>query len=137
MNAGDPHELVPVTQSAEPDALVTSDVSEATLEALRSARAAATRRVYAMHVRAFGAWLEDDVFRATLIDAANYFAGPGAEKSHSWRAQAAAAIKSAFDEAGLALPTIARRRTLQGVRRQRLPGPEPGCAANGSGNRSH
>ena len=113
-----PLALEPVPPSRHP--VSTAEVSEATCEALRSARAPATQRVYALHVRAFGQWLEEDVLDATPVDVANYLAGPGAEKSHSWRAQAAAAIKSAFDEVGLPSPTThaSVRRTIRGLHRQ-------------------
>ena len=62
-----------------------------------------------------------DVLLATPIDVANYMAGPGAERSHGWRLQAAAAITGAFEEAGLASPAAHAgvRRTLKGLRRQK------------------
>ena len=105
----------------KPQSLAPQDVSEATREALLSARAAETRRIYALHVRAFRAWLQDEVLQATPIDVANYLAGPGSERSHSWRLQAAAAITGVFEEAGLDSPAAHAgvRRTLKGLRRQK------------------
>lgn len=111
--------LAPAPDKAE--ALAQQDVSEATRAALRSARTAETRRIYAMHIRAFGAWLGEDVLGATPVDVANYLSGSGAEKSHSWRRQAAAAITGAFEEAGLDSPAAHAgvRRALKGLRRQK------------------
>ncbi len=112
--------LAPASPPEKGRSPVQEDVSEATREALLSARAAETRRIYAMHVRAFGAWLGEDVLGATPIDVANYLAAPGATKSHSWRLQAAAAKTGAFKEAGLASPAAHAgvRRTLTGLQRQ-------------------
>ena len=111
-------EIIPVR--ATPGSLAPRDISEATREALLASRAAETRRVYKMHVEAFADWLERDLLEATPIHVANYLAGPGAGRSHSWRRQAAAAIQSAFDEAGLPSPAMHAgvRRALRGLRRQ-------------------
>ena len=121
MNTDAESALTPASSPEEAQALAKQDVSEATREALLSARAAETRRIYAMHIRAFGAWLGEDVLLATPIDVANYMAGPGAERSHSWRLQALAAITGAFEEAGLPSPAAHAgvRRTLKGLRRQK------------------
>ena len=93
--------LVPAPERA----LAAPEVSEAVTDALRDARSRSTQRIYASHVRAFGAWLDAEVLDATPVDVANYLAGPGTARSHSWRSQAAAAIKSAFEEAGQQAPT--------------------------------
>lgn len=85
MNTDADTALAPASSPEENRSLVQQDVSEATREALLSALAPETRRIYAMHVRAFGAWMGEDVLGATPIDVANYLAGPGADKSHSWR----------------------------------------------------
>ncbi len=121
MNPDPESALSPAYYAEEAHTLAEQDVSEATREALLSARAAETRRIYAMHVRVFGAWLEEDVLLATPIDVANYMAGPGAERSHSWRLQALASITGAFEEAGLPSPAAHAgvRRTLKGLRRQK------------------
>ena len=121
MNTDADTALVPASSPGENPTLVKQDVSEATREALLSARAPETRRIYAMHVGAFEAWTGQEVLRATPVDIANYMAGPGAERSHSWRLQASAAITGAFEEAGLASPAAHAgvRRTLKGLRRQK------------------
>ena len=74
-----------------------------------------------MHVSAFEAWSGEEVLRGTPVDVANYLAAPGADRSHSWRLQASAAITGAFEEAGLASPAAHAgvRRTLKGLRRQK------------------
>ncbi len=121
MNPDPETTLTPPSSPEVAQSPVQRDVSDATREALLSARAAETRRIYAMHVRAFGAWLEDDALLATPIDVANYLAGPGAERSHSWRLQASAATTGAFEEAGFASPAAHAgvRRTLKGLLRQK------------------
>ncbi len=104
MNTDPDKALTPASLPKKGRSLVQEDVSEATREALLNGCAAETRRIYAMHVRTFGAWLEENVLEATPIDVANYLAGPGAQRSHGWRLQAAAAITGALVEAGLTAP---------------------------------
>ena len=130
MNPDPESALTPASPPEVAQALAEQDVSEATREALLSARAAETRRIYAMHVHAFGAWLEEDVLLATPIDVANYMAGPGTERSHSWRPQALASITGAFEEAGLPSPAAhaGARRTLKGLRRQKPRAPRQAAA---------
>lgn len=79
--------LVLASSPAEPQALAQQGVSEAPRETLLSARAPGRCRIYAMHVRALGAWLKEDVALASPIDVANHLAGPGPERSLSWLLQ--------------------------------------------------
>ena len=103
------------------------DIGEAAAQALAHAHAPETRRIYALHRRAFEAWLGGTpLLRATPVDVANFLAEAGANRSHSWRAQAAAAIGHAFRKAGHPAPTAhpGVRRTLRGLRRQQPGAPQ-------------
>ena len=123
----------------ESQSLLQQDVSEAAREALLSARAAETRRIYALHVRAFGAWLKGEVLQATSINVANYLAGPGSERSHSWRLQAAACPHRRIRGGR---PGLARRPSRRAPHFERPPeaearGDAPGRVADGSGHFGH
>ena len=79
MNPSPERPLAPASSSQATLSRAAQDVSDATREVLLSARVSETRRLCALRVRVFGAWLEAEMLDAMPINVANYMAGPSAE----------------------------------------------------------